>query len=48
MLEFDGYGIDVDSGYYKARVICILTKFIAVTGGRPMKIGCSDYIGGWA
>jgi len=46
MLEFVGSGIDVDSGYYKVHIICIFTKFISVTD--CMKIGCSDYIGGWA
>ena len=46
MLEFVGSGIDVSSGYYKVSVVCIFTKLISVTDG--MKIGCSDYIGGWA
>ena len=46
MLEFVGSGINVGSGYYKVSVVCIFTELISVTDG--MKIGCSDYIGGWA
>jgi len=39
MLEFVGFGIDVDSGYYKVSVVCIFTMFISVADG--IKIGWS-------